>query len=82
MRFFETLAWIHRDGESVPFAGMKPVDVIGPIGREADKALEVGSAGNLTTEMSQHLIGGVKNSFFIYHHQHAKDNLGKIRISR
>jgi hypothetical protein len=63
MKFFETLARIHREGEGAPFTGMKPENAIEPIEAEADKALEAGSVANLTTEMSQHLTGGVKERF-------------------
>jgi len=62
-KFFETLVRIHREGEGAPFTGMKPADAIEPIEQEADKALEAGSVDNLTTEMSQHLISGVKERF-------------------
>lgn len=63
MKFFETLARIHREGEGAPFTGMKPADAIEPIEAEADKALEAGSVDALTTEMSQHLTNGVKGRF-------------------
>jgi len=63
MKFFETVARIHREGEGAPFTGMKPASAIEPIEAEADKALEAGSVDNLTTEMSQHLTSGVKERF-------------------
>lgn len=63
MKFFETLAKIHREGEGAPFTGMKPAEAIEPIEAEADKALEAGSVDNLTSEMSQHLTSGVKERF-------------------
>ena len=63
MKFFETLARIHREGEGEPFTGIKPADAIEPIEAEADKALEDGSINNLTTEMSQHLTNSVKERF-------------------
>ena len=63
MKFFETLARIHREGEGAPFTGMKPADAIEPIEAEADKALEAGSVDTLTTEMSQHLTSNVKERF-------------------
>jgi len=63
MKFFETLARIHREGEGAPFTGMKPADAIEPIEAAADKALEAGSVDTLTTEMSQHLTSGVKERF-------------------
>jgi len=63
MKFFETVARIHREGEGASFTGMKPADAIEPIEAAADKALEAGSVDNLTTEMSQHLTNGVKERF-------------------
>lgn len=63
MKFFETLAKIHREGEGEPFTGIKPADAIEPIEAEADKALDAGSVDTLTIEMSQHLTGGVKERF-------------------
>ncbi len=63
MKFFETLARIHREGEGAPFTGMKPADAIEPIEAEADKALEAGSVDTLTTEMSQDLTSGIKERF-------------------
>lgn len=63
MKFFETLVRIHRAGEGAPFAGIKPADAIEPIEVEADKAIESGSAADLTAEMSRHLATGVKERF-------------------
>ncbi len=63
MKFFEALVKIHREGESAPFTGIKPADAIEPIELEADKALEAGSVDTLTTEISQHLISGVRERF-------------------
>ena len=63
MKFFETLARIHREGEGEPFTGMKPASAIEPIEAAADKALEAGSVDTLTTEMSKHLTGEVKEKF-------------------
>ena len=63
MKFFETLARIHREEEGEPFTGMKPADAIEPIEAEADKALEVGSVDNLIDEMSKHLSDSVKERF-------------------
>ena len=63
MKFFETLARIHREGEGEPFTGMKPADAIEPIELEADQALETGLVDNLTGEMSGHLTNSVKEKF-------------------
>ncbi|MDD5465193.1 MAG: DUF6448 family protein [Candidatus Omnitrophica bacterium] len=63
MKFFETLVRIHREGEGVTFTGIKPADAIDPIEAETDKALEVGSVDDLTTEMSRHLTSSIKERF-------------------
>ena len=63
MKFFATLVRIHRAGEGASFTGLKPADAIEPIIAEADKALETGSVGTLTTEMSKHLTNEVKERF-------------------
>lgn len=63
MKFFETLARIHREGEGAPFTGMKPADAIEPIEAEADKALETGVVDDLTGKMSGHLTHGVRERF-------------------
>jgi len=63
MKFFETLVRIHRAGEGASFTGLKPADAVEPIIAEADKALETGSVGTLTTEMSKLLTNEVKERF-------------------
>lgn len=63
MKFFETLARIHREGEGEPFTGIKPADAIEPIELDADRALDAGSVGALTADMSKHLTGEVKERF-------------------
>lgn len=60
MKFFETVARIHREGEGAPFVGIKPAEAIEPIEAKADKALESGSADDLTVKISQHLTAGIK----------------------
>lgn len=63
MYFFETLVRLHRAGEGASFTGLKPAGAVEPVVAEADKALETGSVDTLTTEMSKHLINGVKERF-------------------
>ena len=63
MKFFETLVRIHRAGEGASFTGLKQADAVEPIVAEADKALETGSAGTLTAEMSKLLTNEVKEKF-------------------
>ena len=63
MKFFEALVRIHRAGEGASFEGLKPAGSVEPIIAEADKALESGSADELTAEMSAHLTGGTRERF-------------------
>ena len=62
-KFFETLIRIHRAGEGASFTGLKPAGAVEPIVAEADKALDAGSVGELTTKMTQHLTEGVTERF-------------------
>ncbi len=62
-KFFEMLIRIHRAGEGASFTGLKPAGAVEPIVAEADKALDAGSVGELTTKMTHHLTEGVTERF-------------------
>lgn len=62
-KFFGTLIRIHRAGEGASFTGLKPAGAVEPIVAEADKALDAGSVGELTTKMTHHLTEGVMDRF-------------------
>lgn len=47
--FFETVVRVHRAGEGAPFTGLKPAGLdVGPVIPAAERALETGSADELT----------------------------------
>lgn len=48
--FFETVVRLHRSGEGAPFTGLKPAGLnVGPVIPVAERALDAGSADELTT---------------------------------
>lgn len=47
--FFETVVRVHRAGEGAPFTGLKPAGLdVGPVIPAAERALDAGSADELT----------------------------------
>lgn len=50
--FFETLVRIHRAGEGEAFTGLKPAETVHPAILAADRALEQGTAKELSSEIS------------------------------
>jgi hypothetical protein len=47
--FFETVVRVHRAGEGAPFTGLKPAGLdVGPVIPAAERALDTGSADELT----------------------------------
>ncbi|WP_234531936.1 DUF6448 family protein [Streptomyces shenzhenensis] len=47
--FFETVVRVHRSGEGAPFTGLKPAGLdVGPVIPAAERALDAGSADELT----------------------------------
>ena len=47
--FYETVVRLHRAGEGAPFTGLKPAGLdVGPVIPAAEKAIESGSADDLT----------------------------------
>lgn len=63
--FFENVVRIHRAGEGAPYTGVKPAGLsVGPVIPVAERALETGSADELTslltgivTEQVEHRLG-------------------------
>lgn len=62
MYFFETLVRIHRAGEGASYTGLKTVPVE-PIIAAADKALEAGTADDLTKMVTGHVAAGIRERF-------------------
>ena len=51
--FFENVVRIHRAGEGAPYTGVKPAGLdVGPVIPAAERALDTGSADELTTLLS------------------------------
>lgn len=64
MYFFETLVRIHRAGEGEPYTGLKPTGTeIEPPIQAADKALESGSAEELTRLVTNAVSKGIQERF-------------------
>lgn len=61
--FFETLVRVHRAGEGEGFTGLKPAGSVDPGIAAADRALESGSAAQLSRELSARLADGVATRF-------------------
>ncbi|MGW2745276.1 DUF6448 family protein [Streptomyces sp. NPDC001450] len=52
--FFETAVRVHRAGEGAPFTGLKPAGLdIGPVIPAAERALDTGSADELTAVLCE-----------------------------
>ena len=59
--FFENVVRIHRAGEGAPYTGLKPAGLsVGPVIPVAERALETGSAGELTSVLSDIVAEQVK----------------------
>jgi hypothetical protein len=62
--FFETLVRVHRAGEGAPFTGLKPSGTpLAPPLREADKALETGSADQVVKLVADEVTAGIRKRF-------------------
>jgi len=66
--FFETLVRIHRAGEGAPYTGLKPEGAVEPAVKEADRALESGSADRLVNLITHAVEEGIRERF-----EHAKE---------
>ncbi|MCK8604299.1 DUF6448 family protein [Desulfoferrobacter suflitae] len=76
--FFEKLVRIHRAGEGAPYTGLKPAGMdLDPAVKEADRALEKGSADQLVTELTNNVATGVRERFHqtVEKKKHAGDSL-------
>jgi hypothetical protein len=58
--FFETLVRIHRPGEGEAFTGLKPASDVDPGIAAADKALQSGSANELSKHISEAVAEGIQ----------------------
>jgi len=63
MHFFETLVRVHRAGEGVPYAGLKPAGTIEPVILAADKSLQQGSVDELAGEVAKAVQDGIRTRF-------------------
>lgn len=63
--FFETLIRIHRAGEGEPFTGLKPASSVDPGIAAADKALQSGSAEELSRQTSAAVGEGIRTRFAV-----------------
>ncbi|HSJ85404.1 MAG TPA: DUF6448 family protein [Acidimicrobiia bacterium] len=62
--FAETVVRLHRAGEGAPFTGLKPAGLdVGPIIPVAERAIDTGSAEELTTVLSDTLHHETKRRF-------------------
>jgi hypothetical protein len=61
--FFETLVRVHRAGEGAPYTGLKPSGTIAPAIAAADKALDAGSADELSTKIGNAVRDGIRKRF-------------------
>ncbi len=62
--FFETLVRVHRAGEGAPFTGLKPAGTpLEPAIREADSALESGSAERVVKLVTEAAAAGIRQRF-------------------
>ncbi|MGW7405556.1 DUF6448 family protein [Streptomyces sp. NPDC054833] len=80
--FFETVVRVHRAGEGAPFTGLKPAGLdVGPVIPAAERALDAGSADELT----QLLCGMVREQVDARHghamalKEHASDGVAAAR---
>ncbi len=61
--FFETLVRLHREGEGAPYTGLKPAGAVEPIIAACDRAIEAGSAEELSQEVSRLVAEGIRHRF-------------------
>lgn len=60
--FFETVVRVHRAGEGAPFTGLKPAGLdVGPVIPVAERAVETGSADELTGLLCDIVRGQVED---------------------
>ena len=62
--FFETVVRLHRAGEGAPYAGLKPAGLnAGPVIPKAEKALETGDCGKVSSMLSAAVKEEVERRF-------------------
>jgi hypothetical protein len=63
LHFFETLVRIHRAGEGVAYAGLKPAGTVDPGIAAADEAMGKGSPDKLAAELGTAVATGLRERF-------------------
>jgi proline dehydrogenase len=61
--FFETLVRVHRQGEKLPYTGLKPAGSVDPGIALADRALDTGSADEMIREITERVAAGLREKF-------------------
>ena len=61
--FFETLVRIHRESEGAPYTGLRPAGELEPVYKEADSALESGSATALASHIGENVQSEIERRF-------------------
>ena len=61
--FFETLVRVHREGEGVPYTGLKPADEVEPGIALADTAIASGKIEPLVSSLTQGVARGIRERF-------------------
>lgn len=79
--FFETLVRVHRATEGFGYTGLKPISTVDPVIREADQALEIGSADELIEHLSEQVEHELRERFETAHEarQHADESVQQGR---
>ncbi len=61
--FFETLVRIHRGGEGEPYTGLKPAEEVEPGIAAADRALDSGSAEEMSRDLTSEITAVLRQQF-------------------
>ncbi|MET7377701.1 DUF6448 family protein [Streptomyces sp. NPDC005526] len=80
--FFETVVRVHRAGEGAPFTGLKPAGLdVGPVIPAAERAVETGSAEELTRLLCDIVREQVEDRHrrVVECKEHAADGVGAAR---
>jgi len=80
--FFETVVRVHRAGEGAPYTGLKPAGLdVGPVIPVAERAIETGSADQLTAVLTEIVAEQVKHRLDLAMalKAHAQDGVAEAR---
>lgn len=61
--FFETVVRLHRQGENLPYTGLKPAGSVDPGIALADRALDTGSADEMIRLITEKVAAGLREKF-------------------